>query len=331
MLREVCGASRSRPLSLGGFIFCVRPVVEADGGDLSVCPPAAGLVAARAGGRWESELDPPGVGEDAPVSPFRGRKRHHVPRPEEGPCRSHPFGNISRLTVWPMPAVSYAAYLGKTIWPVRAFHSSIRTHDPPPLGYLIFAVALIILITSISVFWNRRPYLLVGWLWYLGTLVPVIGLVQVGSQAIADRYTYLPLIGVFIDGGWGAGISWRQSGRKAIRGFVSAAGAGDPCCPGRPDPDSGRAVERQLHAVQPCPPAYGEKLHGAPHPGRGMVKSGDLAGAERHHREAIRIKPAFKQAYNGLGYLLMIQGKQDEAGAMLEKGAPDLSGLMSRP
>src|SRR5205823_6385135 len=50
---------------------------------------------------------------------------------------------------------------------------------------------------------RRRPYLLVGWLWYLGTLVPVIGLVQVGEQAMADRYTYVPLIGIFVALAWG--------------------------------------------------------------------------------------------------------------------------------
>ncbi len=52
---------------------------------------------------------------------------------------------------------------------------------------------------------RRRRYLVVGWLWYLGTLVPVIGLVQVGAQAMADRYTYLPSIGIFIMVAWGAG------------------------------------------------------------------------------------------------------------------------------
>ncbi len=216
--------------------------------------------------------------------------------------------------------VSYAAYLGKTFWPA-GLSIFYPYHGPPPLGYLISAVALIILITSISILLsNRRPYLLVGWLWYLGTLVPVIGLVQVGSQAMADRYTYLPLIGVFIMAAWGArdlldGIR----GRKAIRGFVSAAVM---------------VILVVLVVLTRIQVGYWKDnstlfSHALRHTERnfmahhilaeGMVKAGDLAGAEKHHREAIRIKPAFKQAYNGLGYLLMIQGKQDEAGAMLEK------------
>ena len=66
--------------------------------------------------------------------------------------------------------------------------------------------ALFLLSVSALVWWQRaaRPYLIIGWLWFLGTLVPVIGLVQVGEQAIADRYAYIPLIGIFVMAVWGA-------------------------------------------------------------------------------------------------------------------------------
>ena len=64
-----------------------------------------------------------------------------------------------------------------------------------------------LLATTAAAVWliRKRPYLFVGWFWYLGTLVPVIGLVQVGGQSMADRYTYIPLIGVFIAATWGVG------------------------------------------------------------------------------------------------------------------------------
>ncbi|MCX5823321.1 MAG: tetratricopeptide repeat protein [Deltaproteobacteria bacterium] len=214
-------------------------------------------------------------------------------------------------------AMSYAAYLGKTLWPA-GLSIFYPYHGPPPLGHLLFAVALIILITGISVLLsNRRPYLLVGWLWYLGTLVPVIGLVQVGSQAIADRYTYLPLVGVFIMVAWGAkDLLGGSRGRRAIWSIVSIAVV------------VVLVVLTQIqvghwkdnftlfsHALRNT-----ERNFMAHHIlAEGMSKAGDLAGAEKHHREAIRIKPAFKQAYNGLGYLLMIRGKQDEAAPLLEK------------
>jgi Tfp pilus assembly protein PilF len=214
-------------------------------------------------------------------------------------------------------AMSYAAYLGQTLWPA-GLSIFYPYHGPPPLGHLLSAVALIILITGISILLsNRRPYLLVGWLWYLGTLVPVIGLVQVGSQAIADRYTYLPLVGVFIMVVWGVKDLLDDCRvRKAIWGFVSGGvivvlvvltqiQVGHWKDNSTLFSHALRNTERNFMAHQIL--------------AEGMAKAGDLAGAEKHHREAIRIKPAFKQAYNGLGYLMMIRGKQDEAAALLEK------------
>jgi tetratricopeptide (TPR) repeat protein len=93
---------------------------------------------------------------------------------------------------------AYAGYLWKTVWPARlAVFYPLPKHIP----FLEVVLAAAVL-AAISIFaWlgrRRRPYLLVGWLWYLGTLVPVIGLVQVGDQAMADRYTYFPLIGIFL-------------------------------------------------------------------------------------------------------------------------------------
>ena len=78
------------------------------------------------------------------------------------------------------------------------------------------AAILLVLLTLLAFrLAARRPYLVVGWLWYLGTLVPVIGLVQVGDQAWADRYTYLPLIGLFVAVVWG--VSDLVAGRRSAR------------------------------------------------------------------------------------------------------------------
>jgi len=94
--------------------------------------------------------------------------------------------------------VSYVEYLEKTIWP-----SSLHMYYPYPVSIPVATVAicaavLVGLTVAAIAAAKRRPYVAVGWLWYLGTLVPVIGLVQVGRQAMADRYSYIPLIGVFI-------------------------------------------------------------------------------------------------------------------------------------
>ena len=124
--------------------------------------------------------------------------------------------------------VSYVRYLGKMFWPER-----LAAFYPYPGGWILHSIpwtawqvtgsaTLLALITSIAV-WQarRRPFLLVGWLWFLGTLVPVIGLVQVGAQAMADRYTYIPLIGVFAMIAWGGKeLGGRLPYAKLIRGAV---------------------------------------------------------------------------------------------------------------
>src|SRR5262249_14541301 len=92
-------------------------------------------------------------------------------------------------------AVSYAAYLRCMLWPttLEAFYSCPNWFPALPVAVIV----LVLVVVSIAVFrvGARLPYLPVGWLWYLGTLIPVIGLVQVGSQSRADRYTYVPLVG----------------------------------------------------------------------------------------------------------------------------------------
>ncbi len=101
--------------------------------------------------------------------------------------------------------VSYAAYVGQFFYPVglAAFYPH-GGHDPSAWKPIAALLGLTIVSTA-AVFWRRRcPYLPVGWFWYLGMLVPVIGLVQVGEQAMADRYTYLPQIGLSVATVWGA-------------------------------------------------------------------------------------------------------------------------------
>jgi tetratricopeptide (TPR) repeat protein len=99
--------------------------------------------------------------------------------------------------------VSYFSYLGKTIWP-----SDLALLYPYPKSlpaWQVFGAAFLLMAITTTVIWKARraPYLATGWLWFAGTLVPVIGIVQAGLQARADRYTYVPLIGLFIMAAWG--------------------------------------------------------------------------------------------------------------------------------
>lgn len=105
-------------------------------------------------------------------------------------------------------ALSYATYLYKAFWPTRfsAFYSQFyfQRHSHPHLQ-LYLAVFLLLLISVLVAMRRRKqPYLVVGWLWYVGTLVPVIGVLQIGDQGIADRYAYIPLMGIFLAVVWAA-------------------------------------------------------------------------------------------------------------------------------
>ncbi|HZQ47988.1 MAG TPA: hypothetical protein VFC07_13300, partial [Verrucomicrobiae bacterium] len=104
--------------------------------------------------------------------------------------------------------VSYVLYLGKTIWPTNLALPYPFSHEWTLLQ-ATGAGLLLMVLTAIAVLnWRTRPQLAVGWFWFLGTLVPVIGLVQVGLQSMADRYTYLPLIGIFVALVWGIPGRW---------------------------------------------------------------------------------------------------------------------------
>lgn len=98
----------------------------------------------------------------------------------------------------------YAMYVWKAFWPTRL--AVLYPHPGPTLPDWQWMLATVFLIAVSVLVWKwgpRRPYLITGWLWYLGTLVPVIGLVQVGQQARADRYAYVPLLGIFVMIVWG--------------------------------------------------------------------------------------------------------------------------------
>jgi tetratricopeptide (TPR) repeat protein len=115
------------------------------------------------------------------------------------------FGDLPVMSRIANTFLSYVKYIDKTIWPTRLAmfypHPSLGRMSVWPVVY----ATLILLIISVCVLRLARShkYLPVGWFWYLGTLVPMIGLVQVGSQAIADRYTYIPATGLFIMVAWG--------------------------------------------------------------------------------------------------------------------------------
>ena len=116
----------------------------------------------------------------------------------------HTTENYNLLIRFANVFISYLQYINKTIWPVRL--AMFYPHPGPNVSFsfAVVSAALLLAVTILILrFAKDRRYLVTGWFWYLGTLVPVIGLVQVGSQAMADRYSYITLTGLFIIIAWG--------------------------------------------------------------------------------------------------------------------------------
>ena len=186
-------------------------------------------------------------------------------------------------------AVSYTRYLGKTVWPTR-----LSVFYPHPLAWPILdeaaSTALIATISGICI-WTarRRPYLIVGWLIFLGMLVPTIGLVQVGYQSIADRYMYLPLIGLAVMAAWSLPKSAIVIALMILVAFAAT-------------------TIHQLQYWQDTRTLFDHALtvtdnNVVAHVQLGLLTHDDQA--RRHYEEAIRIDPSFYAADYNLGNLLL--------------------------
>jgi protein O-mannosyl-transferase len=121
--------------------------------------------------------------------------------------------------------VSYASYLWNTVWPTRL--SVLYPYPSHGLPWWKILLSAAILVAGTFIAWRRRShgYLLVGWCWFLGTLIPVIGLVQVGEQAMADRYAYLPLVGIYIIAVWGLVDAAKEASKESRSLIAVASGA----------------------------------------------------------------------------------------------------------
>jgi tetratricopeptide (TPR) repeat protein len=138
----------------------------------------------------------------------------------------HPIDQLPFLWRLNNSFVSYVTYIRQMLWPARLAVLYPHPNDHLPLVDVIVAIALIAGVSLLVIYLRRaKPYLVTGWLWYLGMLVPVIGLVQVGEQAHADRYTYLPQIGLYIMVAWAVGDLLAESRPRAGRALIGVAAA----------------------------------------------------------------------------------------------------------
>lgn len=117
---------------------------------------------------------------------------------------------LAEVSVWVRMEnvfVSYVRYLGKAVWPSRLVPLYPRPESSLPAWQVVGAIAVLLLLSAIVLRWRDRRYLPVGWFWFLGTLIPMIGIVTVGEQAMADRYAYIPFIGLFVAIVWALGAA----------------------------------------------------------------------------------------------------------------------------
>jgi tetratricopeptide (TPR) repeat protein len=214
-------------------------------------------------------------------------------------------------------AVAYVAYIAKMSWPDRlaAFYPYSRSLP----GWWVGGAILGLIGVSVGVIrarW-RHPYLPVGWLWYLGTMLPVIGLVQVGDQSMADRYTYVPLIGLFIIVGWGLPdllARWenRSKALAAAAGLVIAVSALVARAQVQHWKNSSALWERVLEVTPENPVTH-------VHVGLALAEQGQRSEAIAQFEEALRLRPGYAYAHNSLGALLVKQGRSNEAIAHLSE------------
>lgn len=207
---------------------------------------------------------------------------------------------------------SYVAYVGKTIWPANLTIFYPHPGDALPIWKAAGAGLLLLFISMGALRAVKRyPYFTVGWLWYLGTLVPVIGLVQVGAQALADRYTYVPLIGLFISIAWGAhDLLAKYRYRTQILAVTSSAIISSLLiCTWSQVSLWKNPIKLFTHSVRVT--ANNWLAHN--NLGVALVNLGKLDEATSHFFEAVRIKSNYAEAYTNLGNVFAEQGKLDKA------------------
>jgi len=229
----------------------------------------------------------------------------------------HHLGGVVRIAELPISSrlanvlLSYSAYLVKTVWP-----AGLAVFYPYPREFPVsqlFSAAMILTAISALAFHKRHryPYLIVGWLWYLGTLAPVSGLIQVGGRAMADRFTYVPLIGVFIMAVWGGSdllqrLGLRREWRGALAGAMVAACAVTTFLQLRYWRNSVTLFEHALAVTDGNYVAHNNL-------GVALMRQGKIAEASSHFQEALAIWPEYPEANKSLADVLAGMGRTAEA------------------
>jgi tetratricopeptide (TPR) repeat protein len=227
-------------------------------------------------------------------------------------------GNLSLPIRMGNAMISYVGYLGQMFWP-----SGLAVFYPLTAGGVRFAGVILSLVVLAGIFAvvivlrRRRPWLLTGWLWYLIMLLPVIGILQVGAQAHADRYTYLPQIGLYLLLTWAAAdwcAGWRQR-RLVLAGGAAVILVALIFC-ARTQAAYWRNSEILWTHTLACTPDNFMACYGL---GNALFQKGKEDEAIAQYQKAVEINPGYAEARNNLGNVLLQQGKVDEAIVQLQR------------
>ncbi|MBN1764654.1 MAG: tetratricopeptide repeat protein [Sedimentisphaerales bacterium] len=211
--------------------------------------------------------------------------------------------------------VSYVRYIGKMFWPEDLIVLYPSLENKTWQAWQVGGALLLLLGITAAVLWSRRRYAVVGWLWYLGTLVPVIGLVHVGSQSMADRYTYIPLTGLFIIIAWLSAdvvAAWPARSRVLVKitSVVFALVIGACMVVTWIQVNYWRDSEslfRHTLDVEPDNPVICQLM------GITLHRQGKIDEAITYYYKALEFYPQYDEPHSHLGAALAMQGKLDEA------------------
>lgn len=230
-----------------------------------------------------------------------------------------PLANFSLTERLGNAVVSYVRYLGLAFWPtgLSAYHPQLGEADLAPVRVLVSLLLLFILTVGAVASWRRRPFLAVGWGWFLVTLVPVIGIVQVGQQSLAERYTYLPYVGLSIAVVWGIESFWpRHRRRTAALSLLAIAAV----------LASAFLASRQVMTWRNPESLWTQALRSDPQNGFAHLKVSSLRieakqldEAEYHALLAARYEPTMVFAPYNLGVIHVARGEAAEAREQLAR------------
>ena len=208
--------------------------------------------------------------------------------------------------------VSYVIYLRQTVFPVGLAASYPNAPNGQPIWKVSLAFVVLAGISAgVVACREKRPFLQMGWLWYLGMLVPAIGIVQISFYAHADRYTYLPGIGLAIAGIWAVADwsgGWKH--RRVVLGCLMAALVGVLMVWGHIQTSYWKNSESLWIRALACTSANCVAHNNL---GNALVKDGKLDDAIEQYHKAIEINPAYDMAYYNLGNALVVKGDMEEA------------------